>query len=98
MHALSFWHTAVRPKFLDSGPNGRWVSGDKFARRTSASSVLTSWTADNVALVEQAVLSGLVGWPLFVTPLATKVEPTGTLSRLKLSSGSSARCSVNRSA
>ena len=74
------------------------VSGDKLARSTSASGMLTSWTTDDVALVEQAVLSELTSWPLFVTPLATEVEPTGTLSRLKNCSVSSARCSVNLSA
>jgi len=59
--------------------------------------MLTSRTATNMTLIGYTVLSELVGWPLPVTPLTTKVEPTGTLLRLKVPSGSSAGRSVNRS-
>ena len=44
--------------------------------------VLTGWAISNVALVVNAVLSELVGWPLLVTPHATEIKPAGAILRL----------------
>ena len=59
--------------------------------------MLTSWTITDKAFVGDAVLPKPGSWPLFVTPLATKAEPTGTLPGLSGSSGSGARRSGNHS-
>lgn len=63
-----------------------------------ASDMLTIWTIGNMTFVADAVLPELVGRPLLVTPVATEIEPTGTLRGLNETSGSGTRRDRDRTA